>query len=100
MLKKIVMFILLLALMLGGAYQSLQQFQQLRLALPGPYFDLKAGTSLSKLCQTWQQQNLLSAWDCHRLKLASVLQPELRQLKAGVYRVQPDLLLNHKRFSL
>jgi len=94
MLKKLFVTLLVLAVVAFGLMNQLQQFRQTKLALAGPYFDLPAGSSLSGLCLQWQQQQLLSSTQCLQLKLLSVLKPELRSLKAGVYRVQPDLLMN------
>lgn len=94
MLKKLFVTLLVLSVVAFGLMNQLQQFRQTKLALAGPYFDLPAGSSLSGLCLQWQQQQLLSSTQCLQLKLLSVLKPELRSLKAGVYRVQPDLLMN------
>lgn len=94
MLKKLFVTLLVLSVVAFGLMNQLQQFRQTKLALAGPYFDLPAGSSLSGLCLQWQQQQLLSSTQCFQLKLLSVLKPELRSLKAGVYRVQPDLLMN------
>ena len=94
MLKKLFVVLLVFAVVAFGARNQLQQFTQTRLLLTGPYFDLPAGSSLSSLCQQWQQQRLLSAAQCWQLKIFSVLRPELRQIKAGVYRVRPDLLFS------
>lgn len=94
MLKKLFVLLLVLAVVAFGLFNQVQQFRQTRLALVGPYYDLPAGSSLTSLCQQWQQQQLLQSSQCLQLKLLSVLQPELRLVKAGVYRVQPDLLLN------
>lgn len=94
MLKKLFVLLFVLAVVAFGLLNQLQQFRQTRLALAGPYYDLPTGSSLSGLCSQWQQQGLLSDTQCFQLKLLSVLQPELRALKAGVYRVQPDLLFN------
>lgn len=94
MLKKLFVTLLVLSVVAFGLMNQLQQFRQTKLALAGPYFDLPAGSSLSGLCLQWQQQQLLSSTQCFQLKLLSVLTPELRSLKAGVYRVQPDLLMN------
>jgi UPF0755 protein len=84
---------LLLAVAAFGVRNDIQQFQQSRLALSGPYLEITPGTSLSTLCQRWQQQGLLTGRQCWQLKLLSLWQPELRQLQAGVYQVKPDLLL-------
>lgn len=84
---------LLLAVAAFGVRNDLQQFQQSRLALSGPYLEITPGTSLSTLCQGWQQQGLLTGRQCWQLKVFSLWQPELRKLQAGVYQVKPDLLL-------
>ncbi len=94
MLKKLSVLLMVLAVVAFGLLNQMQQFRQTRLALSGPYFDLPAGRSLSGLCQQWQQQQLLSKAQCFQLKIYSILQPELRAVKAGVYRVKPDLLFN------
>ncbi|MBU2278718.1 MAG: endolytic transglycosylase MltG [Gammaproteobacteria bacterium] len=94
MLKKLFVLLMVIAVVALGALNHIQQFKQTKLALSGPYYDLPAGRSLSGLCQQWQQQQLLSKSQCFQLKVLSLLQPELRAVKAGVYRVQPDLLLN------
>ena len=94
MLKKLFVLLLVLAVVAFGLSNQFQQFRQTKLALAGPYYDLPAGSSLSSLCVQWQQQQLLTNSQCLQLKLLSLLQPELRLVKAGVYRVQPDLLLN------
>jgi UPF0755 protein len=70
-----------------GLRNSVQQFLQQPLLLTGPYLEIKAGSSLRQLCSEWQQQQLLSAGDCTFLKFLSVLKPELRDIKAGVYAV-------------
>jgi UPF0755 protein len=94
MLKNLSVVLLVVAVMALGIRNDIQQFQQTKLALTGPYLEIVPGTSLSTLCQGWQQQGLLSEWQCLQLKLASVLQPKLRKLQAGVYSVKPDLLFN------
>jgi UPF0755 protein len=94
MLKKFFVMALVLGVIAFGLMNQVQQFLQTRLALPGPYYDLPAGSSLSGLCLQWQQQQLMTQSQCSQLKLLSVFHPELRSLKAGVYRVQPDRLMN------
>jgi len=94
MFKKLVVILLLCSVVAFGLRNQVQQFSQTRLALAGPYFEVKAGSSLSALCQSWQQQGLLSSFQCTQLKLLSVFHPQLRDIKAGVYRVAPDLLLS------
>lgn len=52
-----------------------------------PLYELKAGTSVQRLCQQWQQQQQLSAFDCVILKLYSKQQPAITQLQQGLYRL-------------
>lgn len=84
-------FVVITLLLLGtGALGLKNYFQQsLQLVLPYPngYLEIKPGDNLSALCAQWQQAGWLQAADCQRLKIQSVLQPELRQLKAGVYPI-------------
>lgn len=72
-----------------GFRNYLQQVQLAPLAFTSEYLDVKAGTSLSTLCQDWQNQQLLTSGQCWRLKAYSVLNPQIRQIKAGVYAVKP-----------
>lgn len=94
MYKKIVVLLLLCAVIAFGLRNQVQQFTQTKLALAGPYYEVKTGSSLSALCFSWQQQGLISQFQCWQLKLLSVFQPELRDIKAGVYKVQPDFLFS------
>lgn len=94
MLKNLFAIFLVLLVMAFGLRNQVQQFSQTRLALTGPYFEVKSGNSVSSLCQQWQQQGLLTSAQCWQLKVLTVFHPELRQIKAGVYAVAPDLLLN------
>ena len=92
--KKILLVLLSLGLVSAfGLRNAAQQFLQMPLALQGPYFEIKAGDSLRGLCLEWQKEQLLTATDCQLLKVMSVLRPELRQIKAGVYAVSPKPLV-------
>lgn len=86
-------FVLIALLLLASAALGIKNYLQQSLLLPLPYqkgyLELQAGQNLSSLCAQWQQQGWLTTRDCTRLKLQSVLQPELRQLKAGVYVIGP-----------
>jgi UPF0755 protein len=81
--------LIVLAVAAFGVRNELQQMLQVKLQLPEAYLELKPGANLSSLCQQWQQQQLLTQWQCQQLKLQSVFNPQLRQLQAGVYAVQP-----------
>lgn len=94
MLKNVFVILLVLLVMAFGLRNQVQQFSQTRLALNGPYFEIKSGSSVSSLCQQWHQQGLLTSAQCWQLKVLTVFHPELRQIKAGVYAVAPGLLLN------
>ena len=84
-------FVLVALLLLATAALGVKNFLQQSLWLPLPYatgyVELKQGQNLSSLCAQWLAQGWLSQGDCQRLKLQSLLQPELRQLKAGVYPI-------------
>lgn len=94
MLKNFFVILLVLLVVAFGLRNQVQQFSQIRLALGGPYFEIKSGSSVSSLCQQWQQQGLLTSAQCWQLKVLTVFHAELRQIKAGVYKVAPNLLLN------
>lgn len=81
--------LMVMAVAAFGVRNELQQVLQLQIALPDAYFELKPGANLSSLCRQWQQQQLLSQWQCQQLKIQSLLNPQLRQLQAGVYAVKP-----------
>lgn len=84
-------FVLVAMLLLATAALGVKNFLQQSLWLPLPYatgyVELKQGQNLSSLCTQWLARGWLSQSDCQRLKLQSLLQPELRQLKAGVYPI-------------
>ena len=91
--KKVLFVVLSLLLVSGfGLRNAVQQFLQQPLLLKGPYFEIKAGSSLRQLCTDWQQQGLMSNSDCQLLKVLSVVKPQLRDIKAGVYAVAPQPL--------
>ena len=79
----------LMAVAAFGLRNELQQVLLTPLQFPAAYYEVKAGSNLSALCRQWQQAQQMTALDCQLLKLQSLLQPQLRQLKAGVYAVQP-----------
>jgi UPF0755 protein len=91
--KKTLLVILSLFLVCAfGLRNSAQQFLQQSIALTVPYLEIKAGSSLRQLCHDWQQQQLVSATDCQLLKILSIVKPELRDIKAGVYAVSAQPL--------
>ncbi len=91
--KKILLVLFSLGLVSAfGIRNAAQQFLQMPLAIQGPYFEIKSGDSLRGLCAKWQTEQLLTEVDCQLLKIMSVLKPELRQIKAGVYAVSPQPL--------
>lgn len=81
--------LIVLAVAAFGVRNELQQVLLVQIKLPDTYLELRPGANLSSLCRQWQQQQLLTAWQCQQLKLQSLLNPQLRQLQAGVYAVQP-----------
>jgi UPF0755 protein len=80
--------LVLLLVALFGFRNAMQQVLQTPLQFETEYFEIKSGTNLSQLCRQWQQQQQMSALDCQLMKIQSLVQPQLRQLKAGVYAVQ------------
>lgn len=99
MLKKLIGLVLLLSCVVTAsgyaAYRYYwKEFQQLELTFASAYLEVKPGTSVRQLCQQWQQQHLLSSAQCLQLKWFSVLHPELRQIKAGVYSVAPAKIMD------
>lgn len=90
--KFLLQSLVLLAVAAFGLRNELQQVLQTPLQFPAPYYEVKAGSNLSALCRQWQQTQQMTTLDCQLLKLQSLLTPELRQLKAGVYAVQPMLV--------
>jgi len=87
--KFLLQSLVVMAVAAFGLRNELQQVLQTPLQFPAAYYEVKAGSNLSALCRQWQQTQQMSALDCQLLKLQSLLQPQLRQLKAGVYAVQP-----------
>lgn len=85
-------FLLVSLLLIAVASLGLRNYLQQSLWLPLPYqagyLEVKSGDNLHVLCQQWLQAGWFSTIDCQRLTLLSLLKPELRQLKAGVYSVQ------------
>ncbi len=87
--KFLLQSLIVLAVAVLGLRNHLQQVLLTPLDFPGHYVEVKTGTNLSSLCRMFQQQQLMTAWQCQQLRLQSVLQPELRTLKAGVYAATP-----------
>lgn len=80
---------LVLVVAVFGLVNQVQQVLGQQLPLPQDYVEIKSGSNLSSLCRDWQKQGWMSGWQCQQLRLQSMLKPELRQLKAGVYAVRP-----------
>lgn len=90
--KTLITSLLVLATCSFGLRNYVQQVQTTAMRFTEPYVEVKAGTSLSTLCQRWQEQQLLTSSQCSRLKIYSVINPQVRQIKAGVYAVKPMTL--------
>ena len=87
--KFLLQSLVIVAVAAFGLRNELQQVLQTPLQFPAAYYEVKAGSNLSALCLQWQQAKQMTTFDCQLLKLQSLVQPQLRQLKAGVYAVQP-----------
>lgn len=74
---------------LFGLRNLVQTVELQSMAFTERYVEVSAGTSLGQLCARWQQQQLLTERQCWQLKLFSLLKPEIRRIKAGVYAVKP-----------
>lgn len=95
--KTLITSAIVLSVCVFGIRNYLQQVELSLLNINQPYLDVKPGTSLNSLCQTFVEQQFMSSNQCWQLKLLSVVNSELRQIKAGVYAVKPmrlrDLLI-------
>jgi UPF0755 protein len=80
--------LLLLSVVLAALLLSfgIKHLEQRPVQLAKPYFNLQAGSSARSLCQQWQADGQLSAYDCYMLRLYLKWQPELTQLRQGTYR--------------
>lgn len=87
--KTLITSAIVLGICLFGVRNYLQQVELQLVNSNQPYLDVKPGTSLNSLCQTFVQQQWFSSQQCWQLKLLSLAKPELRQIKAGVYAVKP-----------
>lgn len=90
--KVLFVIICVLCVCAFGLRNTVQQFLQQPLLLQGPYYEVKSGSSLRQLCNDWQQAGLVSAHECRLLKALSIVHPQLRDIKAGVYAVRPQPL--------
>lgn len=86
--KYLLQGLVVMAVAAFGLRNELQQVLQTPLTFPSAYFEVKSGSNLAALCRLFQQQGQMTEWQCHQLKLQSIIKPELRQLKAGVYNVE------------
>lgn len=92
---KVIVSVLLLAF-----FSSVIGYQQLQATIQTPLqiadntqFEVKKGTGFNKLCRQWQQQQWLE--DCWRFQILAKLDPTLTDLKAGLYELSADSVLNN-----
>ncbi|PHQ92893.1 MAG: ABC transporter substrate-binding protein [Pseudoalteromonas sp.] len=92
---KVIISVLLLAF-----FSSVIGYQQLQATIQTPLqiadntqFEVKKGTGLNKLCRQWQQQQWVE--DCWRFQILAKLDPTLTDLKAGLYELSADSVLNN-----
>ena len=91
---KVIVSVLLLAF-----FSSVIGYQQLQATIQTPLqiadntqFEVKKGTGFNKLCRQWQQQQWVE--DCWRFQILAKLDPTLTDLKAGLYELSSDSVLN------
>lgn len=92
---KVILSVLLLAF-----FSSVIGYQQLQATIETPLkvaqstqFEVKKGTGFNKLCRQWQQQQWVE--DCWRFQILAKLDPTLTDLKAGLYELSSDSVLNN-----
>ncbi|WP_377114341.1 endolytic transglycosylase MltG [Pseudoalteromonas sp. M58] len=92
---KVIISVLLLAF-----FSSVIGYQQLQATIQTPLqianntqFEVKKGTGFNKLCRQWQQQQWVE--DCWRFQILAKLDPTLTDLKAGLYELSADSVLNN-----
>ena len=92
---KVIVSVLLLAF-----FSSVIGYQQLQATIQTPLqiadntqFEVKKGTGFNKLCRQWQQQQWVE--DCWRFQILAKLDPTLTDLKAGLYELSSDSVLNN-----
>lgn len=92
---KVIVSVLLLAF-----FSSVIGYQQLQATIQTPLkvatntqFEVKKGTGFNKLCRQWQQQQWLE--DCWRFQILAKLDPTLTDLKAGLYELSADSVINN-----
>jgi len=100
MMKSIKIITLCIAIILGimfsYIYSHIQLLQTQAINLNSPtLFEVKPGTGLNTLCQQWQAQKYTD--NCWSLRILSRLDPKITDIKAGLYQLTPDSLLNNIR---
>ncbi len=92
---KVIVSVLLLAF-----FSSVIGYQQLQATIQTPLqiadntqFEVKKGTGFNKLCRQWQQQQWVE--DCWRFQILAKLDSTLTDLKAGLYELSSDSVLNN-----
>ncbi len=94
MLKVIVLVLLLAFFSSVIGYQQLQATIQTPLQIAdNTQFEVKKGTGFNKLCRQWQQQQWVE--DCWRFQILAKLDPTLTDLKAGLYELSADSVINN-----
>lgn len=58
-------------------------------------FEVKSGTGLNMLCEQWQKDGLTDS--CWSLRILAKLDPKLTDIKAGVYQLTSDSILDNIR---
>ena len=100
MMKTIKIITLCTAVMIGITasyiYSQVNKLQTQAISLDTPkLYEVKPGTGLNTLCDQWQK--LKWTENCWALRILAKLDPKLTDIKAGVYQLTPDPILDNIR---
>ncbi|MBG9991682.1 endolytic transglycosylase MltG [Pseudoalteromonas sp. NZS71_1] len=94
MLKVILSVLFLAVITTAIGYQQLQATINSPLKVAqNTQFEVKHGTGFNKLCQQWQANNWVEG--CWRYQVIAKLDPTLTDLKAGLYELTADSVINN-----
>ena len=92
---KVTLSVLLLAII-----TTIVGYQQLQATITSPllvttntHFEVKKGTGFNQLCKQWQAKGWLES--CWRYQVVAKLDPTLTDLKAGLYELTSDSVINN-----
>ncbi|MEL0632504.1 endolytic transglycosylase MltG [Pseudoalteromonas carrageenovora] len=92
---KVILSVVLLAII-----TTIVGYQQLQATITSPllvstntHFEVKKGTGFNQLCKQWQVKGWVE--DCLRYQVVAKLDPTLTDLKAGLYELTSDSVINN-----